>query len=377
MALLLAACDLGAWPKDASSWRETEIPGGRMLVRDGLTPDGDLVVTLDQAGPSCGAPQAWRSRESGGKPVARGRAQLDGRCPPVTARLAPNGRTLAVHDFSAGRAFIYERAPTRITDEGDAVLTTAAGYGFPPPGPNLSFSDDGGRLLLGAPHHGCRASPFGFACGAAELFSRESGGWRSRLIIRPSSEAAQTTRFGQAVALSPDGDAALVGGTGQPGHAGGLWLFSLAGGTARELGALRPDRVDSWFANDVALAGDGSWLAVGGEQAVYLYQREGEGFALRRRLSAPEPAAGHFGEAVALAADGRSLVVGAPRSPCAAGDRCGAAYLYGLDREWTLTRVVRPAVNRADANFGHRLGVSQHSRRIAVQGAALHVFELP
>jgi hypothetical protein len=348
-----------------------------MLVRDGLTPDGDLVVTLDQARQSCGTPHAWRSVATGGKPVATGRARLGGRCPPVAVRLAPDGRTLAIFDFSAGRASIYELAPTRITDEGDAVLTTSAGYGFPPPGPNLAFSGDGRRLLLGAPHHGCRAGPRGFACGVAELLARESGGWRSRLIIRPSSEAAQTTRFGQAVALTPDGDMALVGGTGQPGHAGGLWMFSLDGGTARELGALRPDRDDGWFANDVALAGDGSWLAVGGEQAVYLYQREGEGFALRQRLSAPEPAAGHFGEAVDLAADGRTLVVGAPRSACAAGDRCGAAYLYAFDRGWTLTHTVKPAVSQADANFGHRLAVTQDGRRVAVQGAALHVFELP
>lgn len=345
-----------------------------MLMRDGLTPDGDLVVTLDQAEKSCGAPQAWRSLATDVRPVTTGRARLGKHCPPVTARLAPNGSTLALYDFSAGRAFVYALAGAKITEDGEATLTTFGGYPFPPPGPNLALSGDGSRLLLGAPHHGCRARSVGIACGTAELFARESGGWWSRLIIRPSSEALQAVRFGQAVALTPDADMALVGGTGQPGHGGGLWLFSLAGGTVRELGALRPDRVDGWFANDVALAGDGSWLAVGGEQAVYLYQRAGDGFVLRQRLSAPEPAAGHFGEVVALATDGRTLVVGAPRSACAAGDRCGAAYLYGLEGGWTLTRVVTPTVRRADANFAHRLAVGRDGRHIAAQGAVLHVF---
>ena len=56
------------------------------------------------------------------------------------------------------------------------------------------------------------------------------------------------------------------------------------------------------FANDLSLAADGSWLAVGAEQSVFLYERVGEGFVYRRTLMPPDLDAGQFGETVALSA---------------------------------------------------------------------------
>ena len=77
---------------------------------------------------------------------------------------------------------------------------------------------------------------------------------------------------------------------------------------------------------------------------------------------------------MALSGDGRHLLVGAPRTDCAKGDRCGVAYLFERDRNWELSRTIRPAVSAADANFGHHLAIGRDGREFAVQGASIHVF---
>jgi hypothetical protein len=272
---------------------------------------------------------------------------------------------------------LFELAEGRLKPGGTASLAAPAGFAFPPPGPNLAFTTDGGRLLLGAPNRGCRRlAAGGIACGTAELLERRGMGWERRAAFPPPAEEDGTVRFGQSVALSPDGSLALVGGTGEVGRSGALWQFALDGAEPRLIQMLAPERRDGWFGNDVALSGDGRRLAVGGEQAVWLYEREGEGFVLRKRLTAPDLEAGHFGETVALSRDGRMLLVGAPRTACDAGERCGIAYLFEEDGYWRLARTIRPSVSQADADFGHHIALDPDGRHLAVQGTALHVFSL-
>lgn len=355
---------------------EADIPAGRTLARDGLLAGGSALVALDDAAEACRAPEVWQLEAGAWRERARGEA-LPG-CPPVTARLSPDGGTLAIYDYGAGKVGL---APLREGGFGRAVeagFAGPAGFASPPPGPNLALTAD--RLLLGAVNRDCRAGPEGggTVCGTALLLARQGGRWEEVARFRPPAEEEGQVRFGQAVALSPGGDLALVGGTGEPGRPGALWVFRARPGEPPEaIQKLAPERRDGWFANDVALAASGGWLAVGGEQAVYLYEREGEGFALRKRLTTPDLDAGHFGETVALSAEGDRLAVGAPRSRCAEGERCGVAYLYERDgRFWGLPRAIRPATNRADANFGHHLALGPDGGHLAAQGAVLHVFTL-
>jgi hypothetical protein len=382
LPLVLVALLSGACQAPVPAPRQADIPGGRTLARDGLGPDGGLVVATDDEAEECHAPEAWRRGSDAWREVARGPAALAGaRCPPITARLAADGRTLAVHDYSAGRAQVLDVTAAGINPAGTASIAAEAGFAFPPPGPNLAFSGDAGKLLLGSVNRGCRAWPAGGggrACGLAELFERREGGaWERVATFLPVPERDGLIRFGQSVALAPDGGLALVGGTGEPGRSGALWVYAVEPGEPRLVQILAPrGRREGWFANDLALSGGGSWLAVGGEQSVHLYERFGDGFAFRKLLAAPDAAAGHFGETVALSRDGRRLLVGAPRTACDEGERCGAVYLFERDRLWRLARTLRPATGAADANFGHHLAISADGDRAAAQGRALHVFTL-
>ena len=103
-AALAALLALGACQTATVSMREDDIPAGRTLVPGGLTAHGASVVALGVAADACGAPEVWGRSTSGWREVATGAPVPVSPCPSLTARLSPDGRVLAVHDFGAGRA---------------------------------------------------------------------------------------------------------------------------------------------------------------------------------------------------------------------------------------------------------------------------------
>lgn len=377
VATLALPVALAACQAPDSALGEAAIPSGRILMTDGVTDRGDRIfaVTLPETG--CRAPQAWTRSGADWRETATGSPVAAEPCPPVTARVAADGRTLAIYDFSQGRAQVLALDADTFTPAGVAAITAAPGSRFPPPGSNLALSGNGSRLLLGSINRNCRTpSPGERYCGVAELFERRDATWRQTAVLLPPPDQDGLTRFGQSVALSGDGTLALAGGTGQAGGVGTLWVYALDRPEPPSIQALTASEPQPGFGNALSWSADGSWLAVGGEQSVHLFAREGSGFTLRKALRAPDQTAGYFGETVALSGDGRLLLVGAPRTNCAEGDRCGVAYLFDRDRSWGLARTIRPATNNGDANFGHHLAISGDGLHLAVQGAVIHVFTL-
>ena len=373
----LATLFLSACQAPPRTLQVGEIAPGRTLVRDGLAPAGNLVVTIDDTPVRCRAPQTWSRAGDDWREAAQGPALRGAACPTVTTQLGDDGRTLVIYNYSAGRAEMLDLADGRITPIGTASIGGRVGVRFPPPGPNLSISSDGQKLLLGSLNHGCRVlAGGGRECGQAELFERRAGSWERTAIILPVPELVGRVGFGQSVALEPAAQLAMVGGTGGAGLSGALGVYALHGPEPRLVQILEPSKPMWGFATDLSLSGDGRWLAVGGGHSVHVYERSGDGFVLHKVLIPPDLAAGYFGETVALSRDGRRLLIGAPRTDCAEGPRCGLVYLFERDRFWRLARTIRPATSLPEANFGHHLALSADGRHAAVQGAGLHMFTL-
>ena len=102
--LLLAGCEA----QRSVPLQEWNIPAGRTLVRDGLADAGRLVVALDEEPSRCRAAQTWVRDGGAWRAAAQGPGLPVASCPRVTARLAGDGRTLVVYDYSAGRAEILD-----------------------------------------------------------------------------------------------------------------------------------------------------------------------------------------------------------------------------------------------------------------------------
>ena len=134
--------------------------------------------------------------------------------------------------------------------------------------------------------------------------------------------------FGESVALSADGREALVGAQ----FANSAYLYAETAGTWRSTPVAAFRGGSGGFGYSVALSADGREALVGApftssneEGAVYVYKESADGWPTRPVATLSGRPGDFLGSAVALSADGREALVGAPTAGAGFG---GAAYLY-------------------------------------------------
>ncbi|MEW5737418.1 MAG: cadherin-like beta sandwich domain-containing protein [Myxococcota bacterium] len=203
---------------------------------------------------------------------------------------ASNARTIdgAPDDDSApnaGAVYVFRRGANWAQEIRLKASNAGAGDVF---GASVSLSGDGQRVAVGA--WGEDSGRVGIngpdddaadLSGAAYVFSREAGAWKEDARIK-ATNVDPGDRFGQAVSLSRDGAALLVGAQAEASNASGL------------------DGDQSM--NNVLTAG-----------AAYLFGRTSAGWAQEVYVKASNPGvADTFGRSVALSGDGVSFACGAP-----------------------------------------------------------------
>src|SRR5207244_3443990 len=101
--------------------------------------------------------------------------------------------------------------------------------------------------------------------GAAWVFQRRRARWKQQSGELPASGVG---RAGPSVALSADGDTALVGGFYVRGQRGAAWVLTRTGSTWRQRGPALVGRGAAGaagFGAEVALSGDGKTALIGGQ----------------------------------------------------------------------------------------------------------------
>lgn len=186
-------------------------------------------------------------------------------------------------------------------------------------GADVAISGDGKTALVGSPYD----SQAGKWSGAVYVYTRSGSQWKSNKI-RPRSLRAGDY-FGEALSISTDGNLWVAGASRKDigrRDAGVVYTFSRRGKSWKEsmLRHPRPNANDT-FGHDVALSGDGSWLAVSAHTAgpvgrfkgqVFLFKRALNRWKLLRRIQPSgltESAV--FGQSLELSNDGSVLVVSA------------------------------------------------------------------
>ncbi|HWD11364.1 MAG TPA: hypothetical protein VG366_05935 [Solirubrobacteraceae bacterium] len=189
---------------------------------------------------------------------------------------------------------------------------------------SIALSADGDTAVVGNPlAEGHR--------GTALVFTRSGSAWSRQAALTPTTETA-SGNFGRSVALSGDGSTAVVGGPTET-HGGAAWLFSRSGSSWGETGKLsEPARhAADRFGRSVAISGDGGTVLVGAPGAEHA---TGAAWLFSTATSPSEPPVGltgagesgkgQFGLGVALSGDGSTALVAARADE--AGD--GAAWVY-------------------------------------------------
>jgi hypothetical protein len=221
-------------------------------------------------------------------------------------------------------------------------------------GESVAVSADGATVLVGGDRSGTAT--------AVAVYTRAGSSWTKQAELTPTS-LTTNAGFGAAVALSADGNTAIVGDTGlktvaQCASDGGctsasglpsaVWIFARSGTTWTQQGpALSPPTASgvSGFGSSVALSADGSTALIGGPSdtpgtdvdgnatnlgAAWVFTRTGSGWQQQgSKLTGAGGVVPGFGRTVALSADGKTALIG--------GDQDGGAPAFP-GAVWTFAR---------------------------------------
>lgn len=249
--------------------------------------------------------------------------------------LSASGNTAIVGSWKEnsllGVARVFVRSGPNWTQQG-AALTAAGGSGaelyF---GSAVSLSADGNTAIVGA--HGDNSG-----VGAAYVFTRVGSTWTqqgSKLI--PAGGVGFLQLFGSSVALSADGNTALVGAWHDTNQTGAAYMFvRSSGGWAQQGGRITPSSgTGGYFGRSVSLNADGSTAAIGAPlgNRVCIYSRSGGVWSLQGTPLVPtgssNPNSAEFGCSVALSSSGNTLIVGSQSdNRDGNGNGLGAVYFF-------------------------------------------------
>jgi len=201
--------------------------------------------------------------------------------------------------------------------------------------PNSSaLSADGSTAVLGY------SSDNGYV-GAVWVFTHSSSGWSQQGGKLAPNDAQQWTFFGTSVALSSDGHTMLAGGPGPNNSGVGAWVFTRTDGTWSQQSELVGDDTvpnNLQFGYSVALSADGNTALVGGPSdsggvgATWVFTRSGSVWTQQGDKLVGSGGSGGQGSSVALSADGNTALIGGPWDD----SHVGAAWIFGRSGSvWT------------------------------------------
>jgi hypothetical protein len=271
--------------------------------------------------------------------------------------LSADGATALVGDPSAngqrGSAWVFALSGTSATVQG--ALTDPEATHFDHVGRAVALSGDGNTALIGVPGRAEYA-------GAALVFTRTGEAWSREPGELTGEAEIGAARFGKSVALSGDGETALVGGQNDDNDTGAAWGFVRSGESFVAQGGklvappeaeVPPPAVGAsvHFGTSVALSGDGAFALIGaprgGDGEAFQYTHSGsEWTPLQVRLGgAGESGKGWQGASVALSSEGKVAAVGAPHDNA----RIGAAWVFA---EPPIVVPSPPVVTAVTPGFG-------------------------
>jgi hypothetical protein len=235
-------------------------------------------------------------------------------------------------------------------------------------GHSVSVSSDGNTAIMGAYADGDEA-------GSVYIFTRSGITWTQQAKLT-ASDAVVGVQFGYSVALSSDGNTAVVGaryvddqyeGT----DIGSVYIFTRTDGTwdtGTKIRATFPT-VSSYFGHSVSISDDGNTIVVGANQdddvgintgAAYIFIRSGSTWTQQTKLTAFDGVTGdEFGYSVSISSDGNTVIVGAHRDSDGGADS-GSVYVFSRSgSDWTQQAKLTASEDAAaNDHFGYSVSIS-------------------
>jgi hypothetical protein len=224
-------------------------------------------------------------------------------------------------EHKEGVVYVFVRSHGAWVQQGGAqgrngTLATPGGFAGGAFGTSVALSGDGNTALVGSPDSRAGA-------GLAWVFTRSGASWsESQKLVNNSSERQR--HFGGQVALSADDGTAVVGVEGQEREPAVL-IFTRSGSTWSAQQRIEGVR------GGLALSSDGSTLLVGST----VFVRSGSTWSQQGPplSGSNQVGASGFGASVALSADGATAFIGGPED-----HRCTSCVNSSVGATWAFTR---------------------------------------
>jgi hypothetical protein len=232
---------------------------------------------------------------------------------------------------NAGAAWVYTRSNGVWTQQGGKLVGTGA-VGNAQQGVSVALSADGNTAIVGG--HTDSANS-----GAAWVYTRSNGVWTQQGGKLVANDAVGTQVYqGWSVALSADGNTAIVGGWSDNSNTGAVWVYTRSSGVWTQQGSklvgtgavVGPYGVGQGYS--VVLSADGNTVIVGGifdnsqAGAAWVFTRSNEVWTQQgdKLVGAGAVGPAFQGYSTALSADGNTAVIGGR----ADNSYTGAAWVY-------------------------------------------------
>ena len=223
--------------------------------------------------------------------------------------------TTAGGNTSASGSFTVTAVLPPLNQQGNKLVGTGGIGSTLYQGWSSAISGDGNTVIVGGPFN----NAYG---GAAWVFTRTGTTWSQQGLKIAGSDSIGDPYQGWAVALSANGNTALIGGPNDSGGRGATWVFTRTGTTWTQQGnklvgtGSIGDQV--YQGNSVSLSADGNTALIGGPYdnsfmgALWVFKRNGNTWA---QQGSKITATGNIGPAsvgysVALSADGLTAIAG-------------------------------------------------------------------
>ena len=258
----------------------------------------------------------------------------------ISVAVSGDGNTAIVggsgDNGNIGAAWVYIRNGGVWIQQGAKLVGTGAA-GNASQGGSVALSGDGNTAIVGGLLD--NGNPFAGGIGAVWVFSRNGGVWTQQGAKLVASDAVGNAQQGR-VALSTDGNTAIVGGFLDNGKVGAAWIYVRSGDVWTQQG---PKLIGTGAVGaagqggSIAISGDGNTVIVGGQfdnvgtGAAWVFTRSGGVWTQQGDKLVGAGAAGNAGQgfSVALSGDGNTAIIGGPF------DNGGAP---GVGAAWVFTR---------------------------------------
>jgi hypothetical protein len=282
--------------------------------------------------------------------------------------LSGDGNTALVggsaDNTSVGAAWVFVRSGSAWIQQGPKLIPT--GGGSSAFGISVALSGDGNTALIGSDGDG------------AGVFVRSNSTWTQQGPRLIPNDQAGGAFFAYSVALSRDGNTALIGGPTDNTSVGAAWVFVRSNSTWTQQGpklTANDETGTGYFGWSVALSADANTALIGGLDdnnrvgAAWVFVRSSSTWTQQgSKLTAnDETGQGQFGYRVALSGDGGTALIG-PDTPQLGGS--GAAWVFVRSSStWTQQGSKLTANDETPpGQFGYSVALSEDASAALIGG---------